>query len=111
MTTVSKTLYSASYIGTSATEIFEASGKTIKVEAATATNVSASDVTITVYATGGSETPGASNTIVSAQRVRPGDAYLLPELTAQTFESGQSLHALCSSANSVVFRVSGLEMS
>lgn len=110
MTVTSKPFFQAAYIAASTQLVYRAEGGTAKVEAATATNTSATDATISVYAVESGGVPGASNQIVSDQRVRPGDTYLLPELRGQTFELGDEIYAIASVSSAIVMRVSGLEI-
>lgn len=110
MTVTSKPFFQAQYVATTNQLVYRAETVTGKVEAATATNVSGSDATVTIYAVEAGETPGSSNAIVSAQRVRPGATYLMPELRGQSFENGDQIYAVASNANAIVLRVSGLEI-
>lgn len=110
MTVTSKAFFQAGHVATSDQLAYQADGVTGKIEAATATNSSATDATVTVYAVKSGGTPGASNTVVSAQRVRPGDSYLLPELRGQTLEPGDGVYAVASVASAIVLRISGLEI-
>lgn len=110
MTVTSKVFFQADYVAASDQLIYQAESVTGKIETATATNSSATDATLTVYAVKSGETPSASNTVVSSQRVRPGDSYLLPELRGQTLEAGDGVYAMASVASSIVLRISGLEI-
>ena len=71
------------------------------------TNTSASAVTITAGITAGGAL-GASNTMISARTLAPGESYVSPELAGAVIPSNAQLHAYCSVANVVSFAVSGV---
>ena len=111
MTVISKSLFQAAYIATTPQLVYRAESVTGKVEAATVTNSSDIDATVSVYAVESGGSPDASNQIVKAQRVRPEEAYLLPELRGQTFEAGDEIYAVASAGSAIVMRLSGLEIT
>lgn len=111
MTVVSKPFFQAQYVANTNQFVYRAEDVTGKVEAATATNMGATDATITIFAVETGGAPGASNTIVDTQRVRPGATYLMPELRGQTFGVGDEIHAVASVASAIVLRISGLEIT
>ena len=77
----------------------------------TATNVDASNrtVTINIVASGGS--PTLANTIVKSREIAPNETYTMPELIGQILNNGDYISAIASASNSIVIRVSGREIT
>lgn len=79
---------------------------TVQIQRAVFTNTSASAVTITAgFSTGAL---AANNTVISAQTLAPGQAYVAPELAGAVLPAGYGLHAFASVASAVTLTVSGL---
>lgn len=78
-----------------------------KIGRAVFTNTTASAVTITAgITTGGNLT--ASTTLISAQTLSPGQAYVSPELAGAVLPAASELRAYASAASAVTFTMSGL---
>lgn len=77
----------------------------------TATNTTSSPVTISVnlIASGGSV--AASNRVVSAKSIAPGEAYNFPELVGQSLEAGGFISTIASSATSLTISATGREIT
>ncbi len=81
-------------------------GKTI-IDKFTGTNTTASAASLTVklIASGGSA--GASNTIVSAKVIQPGECYTFPEVVGHVLNAGDSISVLAGTATAITLRASG----
>jgi hypothetical protein len=77
----------------------------------TGTNTTAATVTLTVklVQTGGAAS--ASNTIVSAKALAPGECYTFPEIVGHVLNPGDFLSTLASAAASITLRASGREVT
>ena len=84
--------------------------KTI-IDKFTATNTSASVVTLSVNLVTSGGSAGASNLIVYARSIAVGETYTLPELIGQSLESGGFISTIASAATSLTIRASGREIT
>lgn len=111
--TVSVSQLGAVQVGSSATTIFQVGPNTaqVRIVKATFTNTSGGSVNLTVYLVPAGQTPGASNTVISAQAITAGQCYVSSELPGHVLSSGGSLQALASSANDITAIVSGDSVS
>jgi len=77
----------------------------------TATNTSANNATLSanLVASGGS--PGASNLIVDARAIAPGETYTFPELVGQSLEPDGFISTIASAATALTIRASGREIT
>lgn len=84
--------------------------KTI-IDKITATNTSASNVSISVnlVTTGGS--PGTINLIVDTRNIAPDETYTFPEIVGHSLESGGFISTIASAATSITIRASGREIT
>lgn len=84
--------------------------KTI-IDKFTATNTSASNVTISVnlIANGGSASDG--NLIVKLRTIVPNETYTFPELIGQSLESGGFISTIASASNSLTISATGREIT
>ena len=73
------------------------------------TTGAAASITIKLVASGGS--PSASNTVVSAKTLQPGEAYTFPEVVGHVLNPGDFISTLASTASAISIRVSGREVS
>ncbi len=80
---------------------------TVKIGRAVFTNTGASAVTITVGITTGGAL-GASTTLIAAQSIAAGQAYVSPELAGAVLPAGSAIRAYASVANAVTCTASGL---
>jgi hypothetical protein len=81
---------------------------TVKIGRAVFCNTGASAVTVTAGITTGGAL-GASNTLISALPLAPGESYVAPELSGAVLPALSQLHAYAS-ASGVVFTASGLSI-
>lgn len=109
MTTITLSqLVAPQQLGTSDAAVYSAPTQTTaQIGRAVFTNTSASAVTITAGITPGGAL-GASNIMISARTLAPGEAYVSPELAGAVLSPNSQLHAYASVANAVTFTASGL---
>ena len=86
------------------------SGKTI-VDKFTATNTSASVVTLSVNIVTSGGSTGASNLIVDSRAIAVNETYTFPELVGQSLEAGGFISTIASAATSLTIRASGREIT
>ena len=84
--------------------------KTI-IDKFTATNTSASNVTITVNLVTSGGSPGDSNAISYTRSIAPGEPYTFPELVGHSLEPGGFISTIASAATSLTIRASGREIT
>jgi len=84
--------------------------KTI-VDKFTATNTSASVVTLSVNIVTSGGSTGASNLIVDSRAIAVDETYTFPELVGQSLESGGFISTIASAATSITIRASGREIT
>lgn len=84
--------------------------KTI-VDKFTATNTTASPATITVNIVPAGGSVSASNTIVSAKSVAPGETYLCPEMVGQIIDTNAMIYTLAGTASAMTIAASGREVT
>ena len=77
----------------------------------TATNVDTVDGTITIHIVPSGGSVLASNMIIKAREIAPGETYTMPELTGQTLNNGDLISIIASAANAIVIRISGREIT
>ena len=84
--------------------------KTI-IDKFTATNTSASVVTLSVNLVTSGGSAGASNLIVDARSIAVDETYTFPELIGQSLESGGFVSTIASAATALTIRASGREIT
>jgi hypothetical protein len=77
----------------------------------TGTNTTAGAVTLTVKLVLSGGAAGASNTIVSAKSLAPGECYTFPELVGHVLGAGDFISTLAGAATSITIRASGREIT
>lgn len=83
--------------------------KTI-VDKFTGTNTTAAAATLTVFLTVGAA-GAASNTIVSAKSIAPGECYTFPEVVGHVLNAGDRIQTASGTANAITIRASGREVT
>jgi len=81
------------------------------IDKATVTNTTGGAVTVTVNLVKAAGAVGAGNTVISAQSVAAGAAYLCPEVVGHILNPGDFISAKASAGASLTFRASGREVS
>ena len=84
--------------------------KTI-IDKFTATNTSASVVTLSVNIVTSGGSTGASNLIVDSRAIAVNETYTFPELVGQSLEAGGFISTIASAATSLTIRASGREIT
>lgn len=84
--------------------------KTI-IDKFTATNTSASVVTLSVNIVTSGGSTGASNLIVDSRAIAVDETYTFPELVGQSLEAGGFISTIASAATSITIRASGREIT
>lgn len=77
----------------------------------TATNIGASNQTLSVNLVEPLGTPGNANLIVDTRAIAPNETYTFPELVGQVLENGGFISTLASAASSLTIRASGREIT
>ncbi len=96
---------------TQTTQYTSGTGTRTIVDKMTATNVSGEAAALSVNLVPSAGSPAASNLVVSAKALAPGECYTLPEIVGQVLGPGDSLSTLASAAGSIVIRVSGRKVT
>lgn len=81
------------------------------ITAASATNVSGADATLTVHLVRNSETASASNVVIDAREIAPGECYICPEVTGHILADGDFIAIVASAASAIVVRMSGVAIT
>lgn len=77
----------------------------------TATNTTGSPVTISVNLVANLGSVSASNQVVSAKSIAPGEAYNFPELVGQSLEAGGFISTIASAATALTISSTGREIT
>lgn len=112
MTVIAKALYEAAQIPASNTTVYTAPASTrTSIDKATVTNTTGMAATITAFVAPSGGVADATNTVISAQSVAAGTAYLCPELVGQVLNPGDFVVVTAGTAAALTFRLSGREVS
>jgi hypothetical protein len=111
MTVTTKVLIPAKQVESTLATQYTATNCRAIIDKATATNTSAANVTLSVNLVTSGGSSGASNLIVNARSIAPGETYTLPELVGQVLDSSGFISTLASAATSITLRVSGREIT
>lgn len=110
MAIIPQRLVPGSQLTTSAATYYTAPANTkARIDNLTLTNTTASAVTATVHLVASGGSASASNTIVSARSLAPGESYVVPGAINQWILAGGTIQALASSATAVTIVASGVE--
>ena len=77
----------------------------------TATNTSASNVTLSVNLVTSGGSAGVGNLITDSRSIAPDETYTFPEIVGQVLESGGFISTIASAATSLTIRASGREIT
>lgn len=111
MTVTVKVLIPAKQAENSQTTQYTATNARALIDKFTATNTSASNVTIGVNLVTSGGTAGASNLIVDTRSIAPDETYTFPELVGQALEAGGFISTIASAATALTIRASGREIT
>lgn len=102
----------AAQITTGAVAYITAAANTqVIIKNAVFTNVTGGAITITVYRVAAAGSPGATNTVISAQSIAAGGTYLAPELINMVLNAAETIQCLASANTSINFTASGFVVS
>lgn len=79
-----------------------------RVEKFTATNTGASTATISINLIPSGNTASASNLIVSAKAIAPGETYIFPEIVGHTLNVGEYISTITSATSTITIKASGI---
>lgn len=112
MSITAKPLIDAQYAEASATTEYTCPGSTYAIiDKFTATNISAGAVALTVYIVPSGETLGDNHIIIDALSIAAGTCLDLSELQNQILKASDVISVFAASANAIVIRASGREVS
>ena len=77
----------------------------------TGTNTTISAATLTVKLVAFTTVASATNTIVSAKTLQPGESYTFPEIVGHVLNPGSFISTLAGTASAITIRASGREIS
>lgn len=81
------------------------------IDKMTLTNTTAGAVTVTIDLVDSGGTAGATERMISARSIAPGETYRCPEVVGHVLNAGDSIQGLASAATSITIRASGREVS
>jgi hypothetical protein len=111
MTVTAKNLVPAKTVEATQTTQYIANNVTTIIDKFTATNYSASPVTISVNLVTAANTANNSNLIVKQRTLSASETYLFPELVGHILPSGGFISTIAGTASAINMRVSGREVS
>ena len=110
MATTVALLIAAKQAEAAQTAQYTAIGVKAIIDKFTATNTSASNVTLSVNFVPSGGSASASNLVMKARAIAPNETYSCPELIGQVIEAGGFLSTLASAASAITIRCSGREI-
>lgn len=110
MATQLKTFVNASYLESTQTTKITAVALTI-LDKVTLTNISGANVSFSANIADSGETATTTNLIVKNKAIAPNETYDCFELVGQVIEIGSFLNMIASSANSLVLKIDGREIT
>lgn len=111
MTVTVKTLIPAKQAENTQTTQYTANNCRAIIDKFTATNTSASNVSLSVNLVASGGSASASNLIVDARVIAPDETFTFPELVGHVIESGGFVSTIASAATSLTIRASGREIT
>ena len=111
MTVTARTLLSGKHLENAQTTQYTANAVRAIIDKATVTNTSAANVTLSVNIVPVSGSAAASNLVMSAKTIFPGETYTCPELVGQVLEPGSFVSTIAGASASLSMRLSGREVA
>lgn len=111
MAVVTKVLIPAKTAENVQTAQYTATNVTTIIDKFTATNYSATAVTISVNLVTSGGSAGNDNLIVKTKTLQPSETYTFPELVGQVLQSGSFISTLAGTASAINIRASGREIA
>lgn len=93
------------------TTVYTATNCRTIIDCFTATNQTASNVTISVNLVASGGAAGADNRVVKDRAIQPNETYVFPELTGQSLEPNGFISVIASSAAALTLSASGREIT
>ena len=100
-------LVEATLVSDSTVTQYAVTGAAAIIDKFTATNISASTVSLSVYLVPSGSAAGANNRIMVDTTIAAGATYTFPELVGHTLVTGDAIATIASAPNALVLRVSG----
>lgn len=111
MTVTAKVLVPAKVLENAQTVQYTVLGARAVIDKATCTNTTGNNVTLSVNLVTATSSAGASNLVINAKVIFPGETYLCPELVGHVLEPGGFISTLAGASGALTFRVSGREIA
>lgn len=86
---------------------YTSDGAKTLIDKFTATNVSGTNVDLSVNLVPNAGAASSSNLVVQTRTIAPGETYTCPELVGQVLEDGGFISTLASAASAITIRASG----
>ena len=110
MATTPQRLIASQLLTDTAATYYTATNCTARVDSFTLTNTDIVPVPVTVYIIASGGTASADETIISAKSLAAGECYTCPEMMGW-LKSGEFIQAFAGTANKVVIRSTGIEVT
>lgn len=112
MTVTAKPLFEALQATNAETTQYTAPvGTRTIIDKMTGTNTTGAAATLTLKLVASGGAAGASNTIVSAKTLQPGESYTFPEVVGHVLNPGDFISTLAGTAAAITIRASGREVT
>lgn len=111
MTVTPKVLIAAKQAEAVQTTQYTSTGLKTIIDKFTATNTSASPVTLSVNIVTSADTAGDDNLISKTKTLAASEVYTFPEIVGHTLEAGDFISTIASAATSVTIRSSGRQIT
>ena len=111
MAVTTRVLIPAKQAENSQTTQYTATNARAIIDKFTATNTSASNVTLSVNLVTSGGSASASNLIMDARTIAPDETYTCPELVGHSLEPGGFISTVASAATAITIRASGREIT
>lgn len=100
-------LVTTKFIENTQTTQYISTGSITIIDKFTVTNVTSSNVTLSVNIVIANGGVSSSNTVVSTKTIPPGVTDLMSEIVGQTLNTGQFISTIASASSSLTLRISG----
>ena len=104
-------LIPAVQVAATATTYYTATNCVARFDSFTLTNTDTVAQTVTVHVVPLAGSASATNMIISAKSLAPGECYTCPEMVGKSIKAGTFVQALASTAGKVTFHASGIEVT
>lgn len=111
MTVTVRSIIPAKQAENAQTTQYTAASATTIIDKATATNTSAGNVLFSVNLVAAGGSASASNLIIDARAIAPGETYVCTELAGHVLESGGFISTLADTASALTISASGREIT